>query len=150
MPRAGPQRLEAQLVQQVVDGLEAAGDAELLAEDAPHVLAAERADAVGGRRAGPQPGRQAGLLVGVERRLAAAPRRVGEPGGAGGVVAADPGADLPLGEQDLGGGRGGGVAEQRQADRGESPGGLGPRLGADEVGELLGGVVRRHEHGGLG
>ena len=150
MPRAGPQRLEAEAVQQVVDGLEAAGDAELLAEDAPHVLPAEGADAVGGRRAGPQALGESEPLGGVERRLAAAPRRVGQAGGPGGVVAGDPGADLPLGEQHPAGGVGGGVAEQRQAHRGQAAGGLGPRLGADQVGQLLGGVVRRHEHGGLG
>ena len=150
MPRPGPQRLEAEAVQQVVDGLEAAGDAELLAEDPPHVLPAERTDAVGGRRPGPQARGEPQPLGGVERRLAAPPRRVGEAGGAGGVVAGDPGADLPLGEQHLAGGVGGGVAEQRQAHRSQAAGGLGARLGADEVGELLGGVVRRHEHGGLG
>lgn len=48
---------EAELVQQVVGGLEPADDAELLVEDPPHVLAAEGADAVVGRG----PGAEAGL-----------------------------------------------------------------------------------------
>ena len=144
-----PERLEPQPVQQVVDGLEASGHPELLAEDAPHVLAPERAHAVGRSGAGPQPGREAGLLAGVERRLAAAARGVGQAVGAAGVVAGDPGADLPLGEQDLGGGTGGTVPEQGQADRVQAAGDLGAGLRADEAGDFLGGVVRLDVHNGL-
>src|SRR5262249_61176569 len=49
--RARAQVLEAQPVHQGVDGVEAAPGAELLPEDAPHILASEGAGAVGLRRA---------------------------------------------------------------------------------------------------
>jgi hypothetical protein len=75
--RPGAQGLEAEAMQQVVDGLQRADNAELVAEDAADILAAERADAIGLVRAGAETDREPLLLVGGERPLAAAPRASG-------------------------------------------------------------------------
>jgi hypothetical protein len=147
--RPGPQRLEPEAVQQVVGRLERAADAELLLEDAADVLAAQGADPVVGGRAGPQPASEPALLVGGERGLRPAAGPVGEGGAPGGVVAGDPGADLPLGQEHLGGDLGRGVAEEGQPDGGEPAGEPGPRLGTDQAGEFVGGVVGFDVPGGL-
>jgi hypothetical protein len=134
-------------VQQVVDGLQAAEHAELLPEDAADVLAAQGADAVGRGRAGPEAFLEALLLLGAQRASAAAARAVEQAVGAGGVVAADPRADLAGGEQDLGAALLGGLPQQGQADGGQPAGDLGARLSADAGGQLPGAVVRLDVHG---
>src|SRR5262249_8038235 len=140
------QRLEAQLVHQVVGAVQAAKHAELLLEDAPHVLASEGADAVVGGRAVFEALLEALLLGGAERPVASAARKGVQGGQAGGVVAGDPGADLALRQQHLlcDGRRG--LAQERQADGAEAARPLGARLRADQPGQLLSGVMRLDVH----
>jgi hypothetical protein len=136
-------------VQQAVDGLQGAQHAELGLKDAADVRAAQRAHPVGLGRAGAQAVAQLALLVGGERAFAAAAGPVAQGIGAAPVVAGDPGADLPVGGQDLGGDGRRGLPEEGQADGGEAAGDLGPRLGTDEGGQLVGGVVRLDVQSGL-
>src|SRR5262249_39116609 len=94
--RPGAQGLEPQAGHQPVDGVQAAQDAELLPEDAPHVPSPEGAAAVGRGRAGAEALSEALLLLGRQRALAAAALEVVQAGQAPGVVARHPGADLAL------------------------------------------------------
>jgi hypothetical protein len=116
VPRPGAQGLESEAMQQVVDSLQRADDAELVAEDAADVLAAEGADAVGLSRPGAEPCLEPFLVVSGERPLAAAPGPVVQGVGPVCVVSGDPGLHLALGEEHLGHDLGGALAEQRQAD----------------------------------
>jgi hypothetical protein len=146
---AGAQRLEPESVQKVVDGLQAADDAELLLQDAADVPAPQDAHPVRFGRAGPHPFPESVLLVGGERGLPPTPGEVGQGVRAAGVVPADPGADLALGQEYLGGDLRGGPAEQGQPDGRQPASNLRPGLGADAFGESVGGVVRLDVHGGL-
>lgn len=132
MPRPGAEGLEAEAVQQVVDGLQGAQHAELLGEDAAGALAPQGADAVGVGRAGPEAVAGPLLLVRGERPLAAAAAAVGQGVRPRGVVAGDPGADLAVGQQHLAGDGPRGLAEQGQPDGGQPTGNLGAGLGTDE------------------
>ena len=147
MARPRPQRLQAEAVQQVVDRLQAAEHAKLLLEDAADVFAAERADAVGRGRPRQDAPLEALLLLGSQRPLAAPALFVEQAVGPAGVVAADPGADLAGGEQDVGADLLGGLPQQGQPDGGQSPRHLGVRLGADAGGQFLGGKMRLDVHG---
>ena len=69
--------------------------------------------------------------------------------GAAGVVAGDPGVDLALGQEGLGGDRRGGAAEEGQPDGHQAAGDAGAGLGADAVGQALGRVMGFDVHGGL-
>jgi hypothetical protein len=149
VPGAWPERLEPQPVQQVVDGLQRADQPELLPEDAADVLTAQRTHAVGVGRPGSQPAPELLLLVVRQRRPAAAPGSVGQGPGGPAVVPGDPGANLSLGQEHLLGHLSRGGAEQGQANGRQSACDLRPRLGPDEFGELVGGVVRLDVHGGL-
>jgi len=149
VPRPRPQRLEAEAVEQVVDGLEASQHAELRSQDAADVLAPQGADPVGVGRAGPEAVFEPLLLVGIERSLAAAAVAVGQGVGPAGVVAGQPGADLAVGQQHLCGDGPRSVAKQGQPDGGQAAGDAGAGLGTDEGCQLLSGAVRLDVHGGL-
>jgi hypothetical protein len=147
--RAGAQRAEAEPVQQVVDRLQRAEHAELDLQDASDVLAAQDADAVGLGRALAEALAQPVLLLGGERAVPAASRLVGQGVEAAVVVARHPGADLAVGEQDLGGDGRRGPAQEGQPHGAEAARDLGPGFGADQGGQLLGGVLRLDVQGGL-
>jgi hypothetical protein len=142
VPRPRAERLEPEPVQQVVDGLQAAGDAELGPEDAADVLAPQGTHPVGTGRAGPQAVPQPLLLFRRQRAIPPAAEEVGQGVRAAGVVPADPDPDRPLGQEHLGGDLRRGAAEEGQPDGGQPAGHPGPGLGPDEVGEAVGGVVR--------
>ena len=149
MARAGAQGAEAEPVHQVVDGLQRSQHAELDLQDAADVLAAQRADAVGLGGAGAEPVAEPALLLGGERSAPAAPGPVGQGVEAAVVVARHPGADLSVGEQNLGSDGRGGPAQQCQPDGAEAARHLGPGFGTDQGGQLVRSVVWLDVHGGL-
>lgn len=136
-------------MEQVVDGLQRPADAELLAQESADVLAPESTHPVGRGRAGPQAVLEALLPAVVEGGLPPAARPVRERGEAAGVVPGDPGADPPLGKENLLADFGRGVPEPGEPDGGQPAGHPGARLGPDRSSELVGGVVRFDVHGGL-
>src|SRR5262249_59832672 len=91
--RPRPEAGEAEGVEQVVGGLEAANDAELGLQDPADVFAAEGADAVVGGRPGPDAGRERRLLGGGQWLLPAPARPVRQPRHAGAALPAHPPLD---------------------------------------------------------
>lgn len=140
---------EAELVQQVVGGLEPADDAELLVEDPPHVLAAEGADAVVGRGPGAEAGLELFFLVVGQGLLAAAPGLFVEAGASGAVEAGDAVADGAFAHLHAGGEGFGRLAFEGAEDGLDPPRDPGVGFGADEATEFVGGVVGFDVHGGL-
>ena len=140
---------EAELVQQVVGGLEPADDAELLAEDPPHVLAAEGADAVVGRGPGAEADFELFFLVVGQGLLAAAPGLFVEAGASGAVEAGDAVADGAFAHLHAGGEGFGRLAFESAEDGLDPPRDPGVGFGADEATEFVGGVVGFDVHGGL-
>lgn len=140
---------EAELVQQVVGGLEPADDAELGLQDPPHVLAAEGADAVVGRGPGAEAGLEAILLVVGQGLLAAAPGLFVEAGASGAVEAGDAVPDGAFAHLHAGGEGLGRLAFEGTEDGLDPPRDPGAGFGADEATEFVGGVVGFDVHGGL-
>jgi hypothetical protein len=147
--RPGAQRFEPEAVQQVVHRLQAPDHAELVCEDALHVLAAQGAHPVGLGRPGAQARHEALFLFVGEWLLAPAPRSIREGFDPAVVVPRDPRAHLALGQEHLLRDLGRGVAQQGQPNGAQSPRDPRPRLGADALGELIGTVMIFDVHGGL-
>lgn len=95
MARSRHERGKSQPVQQVVHRAELPADAELLLQNPPNILAAERADAVFRPRASRQPFAQAGLLVWRQRQPLAASRKVFQSLPAGSIEPLHPRLHLP-------------------------------------------------------
>jgi len=135
-------------MEQVVDGLLSQLDAELGREDAADVGGMEGTDAILGGRAGLDPRPQAVVLGGIEPRLSAAARAVGEGLGPTVVVAAGPFLDGTLGATQRLGDLGGRKAASSEDDPTKAAVELRGRLPSAEALEFFNGQVWLDVHQG--